>query len=59
MKPMHADRLRVVHDDDRETLYENVRYWPWREGHHLTVYVPDGEPVEHLDVYTTIAGAAA
>lgn len=59
MKPMHATRLVVVHDDDRETEYEDVAYWPWREGHHLTVFLPGGVQVEHLDVYTTIAGVAA
>lgn len=28
--PMYADRLEVVHDDDRVTVYEQVLYWPYR-----------------------------
>jgi hypothetical protein len=56
--PMHADRLVVVHHDDRETEYEDVHYWPWRDG--VSILDADGvELVKHEDVLRTVVGAPA
>jgi hypothetical protein len=56
--PMFAEQLRVVHDDDRETEYQNVRYWPWARGGNLDIFGPDGEiTAQHKDVLHTFTGA--
>jgi hypothetical protein len=45
-----ADRLVVVHHDDRETVYEQVTYCPWRDG--VTVYRDGVQIARHDDVLT-------
>jgi hypothetical protein len=55
MTAMHAGRLLVVHDDDRKTKYEDVRYRPGKDGQ-LTVYTAAGE-VQHRDVHLTLVDA--
>lgn len=53
---MFADRLTVVHHDDRETGYVRVFYWPYRDG--VDILDADGQIlVKHEDVLRTLAGA--
>lgn len=54
--PMFADRLTVVHHDDRETGYEQVFYWPYRDC--VNILDADGNIlVKHEDVLRTLVGA--
>lgn len=53
---MFADRLTVVHHDDRETPYEQVFYWPYRDG--VDILDADGNIlVKHEDVLCTLVDA--
>lgn len=54
--PMFADRLEIQHHDDRVTVYEDVHYWPWRDG--VSILAADGvELVRHEDVLHTVVGS--
>lgn len=48
MTAMAADRLLVVHHDDSQTRYEQVRYRPGRDS--VRVVDADGREIEHEDV---------
>ena len=55
--PAPADTLTVLHHSGRETSYEQVTYWPWREG--ITVWDCDGKQTDHDDVQTYFANRKA
>lgn len=50
MADLPAARLVVVHHDDRETVYDDVTYCPWRDG--VTVYRDGVQVGRHDDVLT-------
>ena len=51
---MPAAVLTVVHHNEHTTRYENVQYWPWRDG--VSVWRPDGSQTDHHDVLEVFAG---
>ena len=55
--PMPADVLEVYHHDGRVTYYDNVTYWPWRDG--VSVWHHDGSQVDHPDVLAVHADRLA